>query len=241
MTPDEITVFYEEAFRTLDMGRHETPEITIEFYPYIGINHTIRIRDDRILVRIAELCREMPANEQKALACILVSKLLRKPVPPSARQVYSRFVKSHSLQEAARDSKRARGRKVLTGTKGEFFDLDGVFEKINQIYFGNRIEKPELSWSARKTFRILGHHDPAHKAIIISRTLDAPDVPKFVVEYVMFHEMLHVALPTEHVNGRRLNHTPKFRQEERKFLYYNEAESWIADNARKLKRRAGGK
>ncbi len=235
---DQLKPFYEEAFRVLDRKRHDVPEIEVVFYPYVGINHTIRIRDGRILVRIGEICRTMPANEQKALAYILVSKLLQRAVPAEARRAYGAYIKSHPVQDRARENKRIRGRKVVTGARGAVYDLDGVFEKVNQIYFGGKLEKPVLTWSARKTYRILGHHDPAHSTIVISRSLDDPHVPKFVVEYVMFHEMLHVFHPTRNVNGRRMNHTREFREDERTFLYFEEAERWILDNARKLKRNA---
>jgi hypothetical protein len=234
----DLKPFYAEAFRAIDRGATVTPEISIEFYPYVGINHTIRIREGRIMVRVGEICRAMPHNEHKALAYILVAKLLRRAVPAEARRVYAGYVKSHEIQEKARERKKSRGRKVVSGAAGTVYDLDGVFEKVNLIYFAGKMTKPMLTWSARKTYRILGHHDPAHETIVISRSLDSRDVPKFVVEYVMFHEMLHVFHPTKNVNGRRMNHTREFRDHERKFIYYKEAEGWITANVRKLKRNA---
>ena len=234
---EQIKTFYEEAFQIFDTNR-KTPEISVSFYPYIGINHTIRVRDSKVFVRLAELCRAMPMNEQKALAFILVAKLLRKKVPPQARKIYSNFIKSHEIQAQAKESKRTRGKKIITSAKGEFYDLDGIFEKINQIYFQNSIPKPVLSWSTRKTYRILGHHDSTHETIVISKSLDDKNVPKFVVEYVVFHEMLHIFHPTQTRNGRRYNHTPEFRRDERKFLYFSEAENWIERNVKNLKRKS---
>jgi len=95
-----------------------------------------------------------------------------------------------------------------------------------------------LTWSARKTYRILGHHDATHDTVVVSKSLDDASVPAFVVEYIVFHEMLHIAHPTRHVNGRRYNHTPAFRLDERKFLYFEEAERWIERSVRRLKRNA---
>jgi predicted metal-dependent hydrolase len=100
------------------------------------------------------------------------------------------------------------------------------------------VPKPTLTWSARKTYRILGHHDATHDTIVVSKSLDSPDVPRYVVEYIVFHEMLHIHHPTVHHNGRRYNHTPAFRRDEEKFAYYEEAEKWIERNVRKLKRNA---
>lgn len=234
---DQITELYKEAFAWYDPKR-DVPPIHVTFYPYIGINHTIRIRDAEIFVRIGRICEEMPLACHKGLAYILVGKLLRKRIPAGAREVYSAYVKSDSVRLKAADSKRARGRKVVTTSKGSVYDLDEIFETLNAGYFGKSIAKPALTWSARKTFRILGHHDATHDHITISRSLDSPTVPKYVVEYVVFHEMLHIHHPTRHVNGRRYNHTAEFKRDERRFAYFNEAEKWIERNVRRLKREA---
>jgi len=234
---EQIKKFYEEAFENLN-GRRAAPEIEVSFYPYIGINHTIRVRNSKVFVRIAEVCREMPPDAQKALAFILVAKLLRKKVPVEARKIYSAFAKTTEIQAKATENKRAKGRKVITTSKGETYDLDKIFERVNLLYFQNSIPKPVLTWSAQKTYRILGHHDSTHETIVISRSLDSQKVPHYVVEYVVFHEMLHIHHPTTHRNGRRYNHTPAFRRDERKFAFFEEAENWIERNVKNLKRNA---
>jgi hypothetical protein len=234
---EQIKKFYEEAFQILGAKR-DAPEIEVRFYPYIGINHTIRVRNGKVFVRIAEVCREMPPDAQRALAFILVAKLLRKKVPAQARTIYSNFIKTQEIQAKAVKNKRERGRKIITTSKGEVYDLDVIFERINLLYFQNSIPKPVLTWSSRKTFRILGHHDSTHETIVISKSLDGKKVPSFVVEYVVFHEMLHIHHPTTHRNGRRYNHTPAFRRDERKFAFFDEAEKWIESNVKNLKRNA---
>lgn len=234
---DQLQAFYEEAYRFYDPKR-KTPPIHVSFYPYIGINHTIRIREGEIFVRVGEICHEMPLTSHRGLAYVLVGKLLRKRIPPGAREVYSAYIKSEYIRDKARDSKRARGRKVVTTSKGAVYDLDEMFARLNEHYFRGQIPKPALTWSATKTYRILGHHDATHEHITISRSLDSADVPRYVVEYVVFHEMLHIAHPTRHVNGRRYNHTPAFRRDERKFAHFEAAERWIEQNVHRLKKAA---
>lgn len=242
-SPDKTTLirkFYEEAFQAFKY-QAGTPEIEVKFYPYVGINHTIRLRGGKFFVRLAEICEDAPLDAMRALAFILVAKLLRKKVPPLANEIYRSYIKSREMQTKATESKREKGRKIISSPKGAVYDLEEIFDRLNQTYFGNSLEKPILSWSAKKTYRILGHHDSTHQAIIISRSLDDRKVPGFVAEYVVFHEMLHIFHPTEHRSGRRYNHTPQFRQDEKKFAYYEESENWIAENARALKRRARSK
>jgi predicted metal-dependent hydrolase len=234
---ETIKKFYVRAFEALN-GSKKQPEIDVRFYPYIGINHTIRIREGKVFVRIGTVCEDAPFEVQESLAHILVSKLLRKRLSTSISAVYKQFSKSTELREKAIDNKRENGRKVITTSKGNFYDLDQTFERLNLLYFENKVAKPTLSWSKGKTFRILGHHDATHETIIVSKSLDDKNVPQYVVEYIVFHEMLHIVHPVYHKNGRRFIHTPKFRRDERSFAYFNEAEKWIDQNISSLKRKA---
>jgi hypothetical protein len=232
-----IAEIYAETFAQLDPTRRP-PEINARFYPYIGINHTIRVRNGQVFVRIAEICRDMPMDAQRGLANILVGKLLGKRISRRSQEAYANYIKSVEVRERADHSRRSRGRKVVTSPKGEIYDLNEIFDLLNFWYFGGRLEKPVLTWSPRKSYHILGHHDSTHNAISISRSLDSNIVPRFVVEYVLFHEMLHIAHPAVHHNGRRYHHTPAFRRDERRFAHFNEAEKWIEDNVGKLRRAA---
>ncbi len=180
----------------------------------------------------------MPLAAQNALAIILVSKLLGKKIPQTVLETYRGFIKNQELRKKVIANKRAKGRKIITSAKGDIYDLDEIFTHLNQIYFDNKIIKPTLTWSARKTYRILGHHDSTHETIVVSKSLDDKKTPKYIVEFVLFHEMLHIFHPTQHRDGRRYNHTPQFRRDEKKFAYFDEAENWVEQNIKKLKRNA---
>lgn len=240
LKPEELAELYREAFQKLDKKR-DAPEIEVSFYPYIGINHTIRLRNGRAFVRISEIFENAPRAVQKSLALILVAKLLRKKIPPEVEMIYRQFAKSSEIQSQAFENKRVRGKKIITSSQGDFYDLEEIFDRLNEIYFNNRLPKPVLTWSARKTFRRLGHHDTIHRTIVISKSLDNKKVPKYVVEFVVFHEMLHIHHPAEKQNGRHFFHTPAFRRDEEKFEYFEEAEKWIEQNLRLLKRHARNK
>jgi hypothetical protein len=233
----KIADIYRLTFSRLDLER-SPPAIDVRFYPYIGINHTIRVRKGQVFVRIAEICHDMPIEAQLGLADILVRKLLGKRASRRTAEPYENYVKSLEIRQRADHSRRTRGRKVVTGTQGEVYDLDEIFDSLNFWYFSGRIQKPILTWSPRKSFHILGHYDSTHDTISISRSLDSRIVPTFVIEYVVFHEMLHIAHPAVHHNGRRYHHTPAFRRDERRFPHYHDAEKWIEGNLSKLRRAA---
>lgn len=237
---EKLVEIYEKAFRAFEPER-AVPDVAVSFYPYVNVNHTIRVRNGKVLVRVATLLQDAPARVHEALAVILVAKLLRHRVPPRANAIYRDFISDPDFRREALDHKKEKGRKVLTGPRGEAYDLEEIFDTLNSDYFGGTMKRPSLSWSGKRTFRRLGHYDEAHNAIVISRSLDSKRIPAFVVEYVVYHEMLHILHPPVHVNGRRYSHTAKFREDELKYDYFDEAESWIERNFDELKRFAGKK
>jgi hypothetical protein len=87
--------------------------------------------------------------------------------------------------------------------------------------------QPLLGWSRRPSRATLGHYDPSHNAIILSRLLDSDQVPRLTVEYVMFHEMLHLRFPVEHRGARRCVHTREFKVAERQFARLKEAKQML--------------
>jgi hypothetical protein len=232
---DRIKTYYEDAFRYFDASV-KMPEIDVSFYPYVGINHTIRIRAGKVFVRIGDICAEMPPNAQKALAFILIAKLLKKHIPENAREVYGDYVKSTEVREKATENRRTKGRKNITSAQGKVYDLDLMFDELNEVYFENEIQKPVLTWSGTKTYRILGHYDATHQTIVVSKSLDESNVPNFVVQAVLHHEMLHIKHPTKIIDGRRYSHTKAFRADEKDFEFYDESERWINKNVVNLKK-----
>ena len=72
---------------------------------------------------------------------------------------------------------------------------------------------------------MLGHYDPPHNTIVLSRILDGPNTPRVAVEYVLFHEMLHLRYPAEHKGARRRVHTREFKQAEKRFERLAEAQA----------------
>jgi hypothetical protein len=153
----------------------------------------------------------------EALAFILVSKLFgRRPASEHSRR-YRLWLNRKDVRRTLHLVRQTRGRKQLIDPKGVVFELTGIFEAINLRHFGGLLARPELGWSPGRSRVRLGHYDPSHNAIVLSRFLDQPHVPAAIVEYVMFHEMLHLIHPVEHRGSRRRIHTASFRAAEKEF------------------------
>jgi hypothetical protein len=230
----------EEALKSLFIDvfqqvtkRQTKPDIHVVFYPFAGLNHTIRVRKQRVYVRLSDILRDAPRQVHQALAFILIAKLFNKRVTSEHEALYRQYAYQPQVLRASDLARRQRGRKVLNGAKGRVYDLDKIFTRLNRRYFNGDLHRPALSWSARRTKRILGHHDAVHDAIIISRSLDQGDVPEFLVEYVLYHEMLHIKHRPRVVDGRRLFHTAAFRADEQRFARFDEAMDWFDKFARR--------
>lgn len=116
---------------------------------------------------------------------------------------------------------------VTDRTRGASADLGEVFDRVNARYFDGRMKRPRLTWSRTFTRRKFGHYDHVRDWVMVSSTLDQAHVPEFVVDFLMYHELLHKKHGVHWVNGRGLAHTRAFYEDERRFERLAEAEGWL--------------
>ena len=217
---------FQETYSELRPGT-SLPELRIEFFAFANVNNTIRLREGRLLVRLSDLLEGAPDKVLRAIAHILLAKMYRRPIDRGQAARYRRYVSSHEIVRKAHLVRQMRGRKRLRSARGHFYDLDGVFEELNTRFFNGLMARPRMSWSQTKTRRILGHYDPAHNAIIISGIFDHPGVPQFVLEYIVYHEMLHLKHPVKLRGSRRCVHSAEFQAEEKLFPRVAEANAFL--------------
>ena len=211
-----LVEIFQESYDKLRPGT-PFPELKVEFFAFANVNNTIRLRDGKLLVRLSDLLEGAPEGILRAIAHILLAKMYRKPIDRSSAARYRRYVGSHEIMRKAHLVRQMRGRKLLRSPRGHFYDLDSIFEELNMRFFYGLMARPRMSWSQTKTRRILGHYDPAHNAIIISRIFDHPAVPRYVLEYIVYHEMLHLKHPVKLRGSRRCVHSAEFQAEEKLF------------------------
>jgi hypothetical protein len=116
---------------------------------------------------------------------------------------------------------------VVDQAAGKHFDLNEIFDRVNARYFGGQIKRPKLHWSKILTHRKFGHYDWVHDSIMLSRSMDCASVPAYVVEFVMYHELLHKVLGLKWTGSRNYAHTGEFYQREKQFAEFEEAEKAI--------------
>jgi predicted metal-dependent hydrolase len=221
-----VLEIFQECYRELRPSA-SLPELKVEFFAFANVNNTIRLRNGRLLVRLSDLLEGAPENILRAIAHILLAKMYRQPIDRSHAARYRKYIGSHEITRKAHLVRQIRGRKLLRPARGYYYDLDTIFEELNTRFFHGLMARPRMSWSQMRTRRILGHYDPAHNAIIISRIFDHPVVPRFVLEYIVYHEMLHLKHPVKLRGSRRCVHSSEFQAEEKLFPRAAEAELFL--------------
>jgi hypothetical protein len=140
-------------------------------------------------------------------------------------------VKAHAQSEAFEDivlSLELTTEPATTDTAGQHYDLADVFERVNAQYFDGALERPHLTWNKTLTRRKLGHYHTRTDTVMVSLTLDSAEIPRYVIDYVMYHELLHKQVGVEVVNGRRYAHTSEFREAEQAFEHYEQVQDFLA-------------
>jgi hypothetical protein len=175
------------------------------------------LRQGELYIRLSDLLEGAPDTVLHAIAHILLAKLYRKPVDRAQSARYRRHVAGHDVAAKARLVRQMRGRKHIHSPRGHHYHLEEIFDDLNRRFFHGLMGRPQLTWSQSQARRSLGHYDPAHNAIVISRVFDDPRVPQYAVEYILYHEMLHLKHPVKLRGSRRCVHSKEFVAEENLF------------------------
>lgn len=144
-------------------------------------------------------------------------------------QLRQEQVRRYSAQaEFQRTFRELSGRKSrLRAPEGDHINLNEIFERVNWEYFKGRLSSPRLAWSSRKSYHKFGHYQINEDTLVISRALDDPSIPAYVLDFVMYHELLHKQLGVSKNNRRRQVHTSNFRTLEKRFAHYQKAQIFL--------------
>jgi hypothetical protein len=225
VTADFIGIF-QEQYRVL-RPRAPIPPISVRFRRFTSLNTTIRLREGKLFVSLSDLLEGAPEPVLQAIAHILLAKLYKKPIDAAQNLRYKRFATSATVTRQTELIRHARGTKRFFGPQGHFYNLDEVFDSLNVRFFGGLLGRPELTWSEHTAKRSLGHYDAALNTIVVSRVFDRPSSPRYAIEYLLYHEMLHLKHPVRMKGVRRCVHSAEFKADEAQFPQLTEAMAFI--------------
>lgn len=199
------------------------PRFRVEFYPYSSLVLTIRRREDAVYVRVSDLLRRAPLAVFEGAAALLLSRVFRRKAQRELVEPYLAYARSDRTRVRITRMRRGRVKLASGGPQGQHFDLEKIFDELNARYFSGSLARPHIGWSTRKWRRQFGCYDPGPNQILLNRRMDHPRVPQIAVEYVLYHEMLHVKHPTRRSGCTLLSHSPEFRAEEKLFPEFDRA------------------
>jgi hypothetical protein len=212
-----------ETLRPKFPARLSNLPVEVRYYNLPGLYRS-QVIDGRLLLVANEAFIGAPpaVMESMVRAALLPKKRQKEPLAEVRQfadtQAFSDLAQKINHRPLASDDGRSRGR---------YHDLKAAFERVNRRYFNNLLACPGLVWGQRLSRRKLGHYQSATDTVQVSRTLDNPDVPTFVVDFVVYHELLHKQFGIQVNGGRRYSHTPAFKQAERRFQRFQEAQDFL--------------
>ncbi len=199
------------------------PRFRVEFYPYSSLVLTIRRREEGVYVRFSDLLQRAPLPVLEGAAALLLSRVYRRKAPRDLTAPYIDYTRSHRTRGRINRMRRHRVRPAPLGPRGRHFDLEKLFDALNARFFDGALARPHIGWSGHSWRRQFGCYDPGPNHILLNRRMDHPAVPQLAVEYVLYHEMLHVKHPTRRSGCSLVSHSPEFRAEEKLFPEFERA------------------
>jgi hypothetical protein len=208
-----------------ELANHLPERVRLTVHDNRSTMVSFRRSPGEIHYRVHHMFLEAPIDVITALAAFAGPG--RGPRRRSAGSRIDAFVRQHRERIAVPRADRLQPR-------GRTHDLQAMFDRLNAEHFGGAIEA-RIGWGAVRTGRRrrtvkTGVYVQDARIIRLHPTLDRPEVPEFYVATVVFHEMLHQAVPAREVNGRRVVHGPDFRARERAYPDYARSRAWEERN-----------
>lgn len=196
---------------------------------------SFRRRGGRLAVRLHRMFRHADEPVLDALARFIGNRDAR------SSEVLDAFIAEHQQEVRARP---ARQGALDRPAKGRHHDLRAALARVGATYFGGSVDvgigwgrapsRGRPSRRRRSRSRALATYSYSERTIRVSPVLDSADVPEYVVDWIVYHEILHHVLPVEEADGKRRYHTERFRLLERAFAEYDAAKAWELRNLERL-------
>lgn len=207
------------------------PKVMLKLTDNTSTMVSFKRRSSVLYVRAHAMFADAPVPVIEALATFVA----RDKIPKRQSKLLDEWIERHRPALARRRAPKAMQ------PFGETHDLSTMFEQLNAHYFEGRITA-KVTWSTARSEKRrrsikMGSYCDDDKLIRIHPALDQAFVPTYVVEFVIYHEMLHqVHGILEDECGRRQMHTPQFRADEAKFEQFAKATRWEQRNLHRLLR-----
>lgn len=219
---DNIQKFFSEElkrFRSLDMGK-----VKLKVYEYSTIKYTIRERRGLIIFKICDIYLMASPEVFRAVCRKMLRHYLNRKNTAGDERLYNIFTRYPKVMKRWKTIRLERGSgKDILPPEGKKHDLGLIAQKVKKRYFAEDFLLPVLGWSKKRAKRRFGHYDRDYHTVVVSRLLDSHRIPKYLVEYILYHEFLHIKHGEVLKGDKTWVHTVEFHKDEKKFHRYADA------------------
>ncbi len=218
-----------DIFRSVagEEKRERIRSIRLVFKPFRSTLYSYAIRPQGMaIVKLHIAFRSAPERVLRQVAQLMFTSRRdgRRSVD---RAAYDQFVRAIPPTDFELPGAR-KARRMALPDNGRHHSLAESFARVNATYFKSTLEQPELCWSPARARRILGSYQERTDRLIISQIFDSPKIPTVVLDFLMYHELLHKFLGIGRKgNGRRNLHGPDFRALEKQYGHFDEVQRFL--------------
>jgi hypothetical protein len=199
--------------------------LVVAFRPLAEAYFRTTARGGELRVVVNDAFDDAPPGVLEAMAEVIVAKASGAARPRDVGREFWDHVGTDGLRVRMERNYLSRQRSFTADTRGKVWNLVELFDAMNQRFFQGDLGTPMLGWTRRPITYRWGWYSSMVRPnglIVINCLLDDDQVPAFVLEGTMYHEMLHMMQDPVVVNGRRVVHTREFRMRERAFERHSE-------------------
>ena len=217
ISADKMSSLIQEAFQQLYPDKELKYSVSLKYSrKFKSYNANVKMYGNNLIFNLSRDWRKISNEIQIGLIQELMTKILKnKNNKTMNMELYNLFMKNVHL--------------AVPKTKTDEI-LEESFDRLNEAYFNGLLDKPNLKWGSDSTSK-LGSYEYGSDMITISTIFKDSD--QQLLDYVMYHEMLHKKFKFQSKNGRNLHHSNEFRKMEAKFENRDLMEKEISRLARK--------
>ncbi len=222
----EVQLAFNKAAALL--GQHNA-NIGLELKNFVGLKAVAKASGQKLHINASKELLLVAEDVAVGLGLSLLSKVFRRQLDADHAAYVNAFKEFASSEAAYRLFNAKRTERNLEKSINESQFLSQKMAEIIAKYGLKLNKQPRIRWSQNVSKRRLGLYDDALNCITITKRFSNSNVPEFVINYVIFHELLHAKFDLN-FNEKHKIHPPEFKEAEKRFEFYCEAKNWIKKN-----------
>jgi hypothetical protein len=192
----------QEAFQNLYPDKSLNYSVSIKFSgkfkPY-NANVQINKFTKHLQFNLSRTWKQISREIKIGLIQSLLVKIFKQKASTINLDLYDSFIKNLHI--------------AIPKTKSDPILLDS-FNRVNENYFFNSIEQPNLKWGSASATK-LGSYEYQTDTITISSIFQ--NTEQELLDYIIYHELLHKKHKFKTSGTRNYHHTAKFKKDEKQF------------------------